>query len=285
MSNNPLQQFYRKEQLYVSLPSGGKFYDDSVVELTGNDEVGILPMTAADEVLFRNPDALLNGKAIKDVIASCVPAIKNVDNLLTNDIDAIVVGIRHASYGDELDINAKCPECGEDNSFALSMDMTLTSAEKLDAEYPVNLDNGLTAFIRPYNFDDSLVAIKKAFEQNNVIRNIENPSFSEEQKIKIIGDSISSLSKLNFELVSHCVMRVYKEGATEEETIDVTNHKQIAEFINNIGRNDIKKIQDVLDRINNIGIKKDYEATCSNCEHSWSVPIDFNPATFFTESL
>lgn len=289
MSNNvnPLQQFYRTEKLYVSLPSGGKFYEDGVVELTEEGEIGIRPMTAADEVLFKNPDALLNGKAIKDVILSCVPSVKKVEALLTNDIDTIVVAIRHASYGDVLDITSDCPKCGEENKFGLSMDNTLESAENLEESYPVNIDNGLTAFIRPYNFANSMLAIKKAFEQNNAVKNVENPSFTEEQKLKMLGDSVDVLSKLNFELVAKCIMRVYKEGATDDETIDVTNEKHIADFAKNIGRDDIKKIQSRLEEINNIGIKKDFNGTCTNeeCKHKWDIPIDFNPATFFTESL
>ena len=282
---NPLQQFYRQEKVFVTLPSGGKFYDEGVVDLNEDGEVGVRPMTAADEVLFKNPDALLSGKAIKDVIKSCVPAVKNVNELLTNDIDTLVVAIRHASYGDELDITADCPECSTKNTYQLSTDNTLASADKLEESYPVNISNGLTAFIRPYNFENSLVAIKKAFEQNNAMKQIENPGFTEEQKLKLLGDSLDSLSTLNFKLIARCIMRVYKEGSNDEETIDVTNSSHIEEFTKNIGRDDIQKIQSKLEDINKVGIKKEFNATCEKCEHTWEVPIDFNPATFFTESL
>jgi hypothetical protein len=284
-NNNPLQQFYRTEKLQVKLPSKGKFYDDGVVDLNDDNEVGVQPMTAADEVLFKNPDALLNGKAIKQVIKSCVPSIKKVESLLTNDIDTIIVAIRHASYGDTLDVEATCPECNEDNKFGLSMENTLETSEILEENYPVNLANGLTAFIRPYSFDDSLLAIKKAFEQNNAVKNVESPAFTEEQKMKMLGDSVEVLAKLNFNLIAKCIMRVYKEGESEEDTVDVTDRNHIEDFTKNISREDIHKIQEKLEIINNIGIKKDFNATCSKCEHSWNVPIDFNPATFFTESL
>ena len=282
---NPLEQFYRKEQTYIPIPSNGNFYDDGVIELNDANEVGIRPMTAADEVLFKNPDALLNGSAVKDVIKSCVPAVKDVDKLLTNDVDTLIVAIRHASYGNELDVSVACPECNHEGTFSLSMDMTLESSTKLDESYPVNLSNELTAFIRPYTYKESLIAIRKTFEQNNVIKSVEDPSLSEEQKLKIVGSTIESLSKLNFDLVSHCVLKIYRSGETDEDEINVTDNKYISDFINNINRGDIKKIQDKLEEINNIGIKKEFTAKCEKCEHSWEVPIDFNPATFFTESL
>jgi hypothetical protein len=286
MSNNqqqnPLSQFYRVEKIYVSLPSGGVFYDPGVVELNDDSEVGIKAMTAADEVLFKNPDALLNGEAIRKVILSCVPQVNKPENLLSNDIDTLMTAIRHASYGDKLEIEAACPNCKHNNTFNLSMEHTLSTAEKLEESYPVNLSMGLTAYVRPYTFNESSKAIKKSFEENNIIRNLENPSFSEEHKMKILGNSIDSLSKLSFELVANCVMRVCGSGDSE---IDVTDKKHINEFIKNVGREDARKIQDKLDKINAIGIKKEFGATCTECGTEWEVPIDFNPATFFTASL
>lgn len=282
-NNNPLAQFYRVEKLYVSLPSGGNFYAPGVVALNDDDEVGIKAMTAADEVLFRNPDALLNGEAIKHVITSCVPQVNKPELLLTNDIDTLITAIRHASYGDELEVNADCPNCKHENKFSLSMELTLSTAEKLEESYPVNLSMGLTAYIRPYTFTESSKAIKKSFEQNNVVKSLENPSFSEEQKMKILGSSIDKLSKLSFELVSNSVQRIY--GNINDNEIDVTDRKHIDEFISNVGREDAKKIQDKIEKINSIGIKKEFGAKCSECNHEWEVPIDFNPATFFTASL
>jgi len=284
MSNesNPLRQFYRTEKLWISLPSDGNFYDD-VLELNSNNEIGIFSMTAADEVLFKNPDALLSGDAIKRTIQSCVPGIKKVEALLSNDVDTLIVAIRHASFGDSLDVVSACPECGVESTFSLPIEETLSSADKLDKEYPINLDSGVTVFIKPHTFADNLIAISKSFEQNNIIKNVENPSFDENQKIKMLGQSIDTLAKMNFDLVGNCVMRVYKDDG--EDGIDVTNVKHIKEFIKNIGRGDIKKIQNKLEEINNIGINKEFEATCEKCEYTWNVPIDFNPTTFFTDSL
>ena len=274
---NPLRQFYRTEKVWVSLPSDGNFYEDGVLELNSNKELGVFPMTAADEVLFKNPDALLSGDAIKRTIISCVPGVKKVESLLANDVDTLIVAIRHASYGDELDVSSECPECFTENKFALSIDSTLTSSDTLEESYPVNLDSGVTVFLKPYTFTD------KAFEQSNTVKNIDSPALDEKAKFKLLGDSISSMAKMSFDLISNCIMRVYKEDG--ENTIDVTNKKHIKEFAADMARADIKKINDEIEKINGIGINKDFEATCEKCEHKWTVPIDFNPATFFTDSL
>lgn len=283
-NQNPLSQFYRVEKIYVTLPSGGKFYDDpNVVILNDDGEVGIKAMTAADEVLFRNPDALLNGEAIRKVISSCVPQVNKPEKLLSNDIDTLITAIRHASYGDQLDVEAPCPNCSHKNKFGLSIESTLSSSDKLAESYPINLSMGPTVYVRPYTFTESCKAIKKSFEQKNVVKHLEDPDISEEQKMTIIGSSISNLADMSFELVRDSVIKIC--GEFEGEEFVVTDRNQINEFISNTGRDDAKKIQDKIEEINAIGIKKEFDAKCSECGTEWSVPIDFNPATFFTESL
>ena len=51
-------------------------YSDDVLD-TSIEEHPVLPMTAKDELIMKNPDALLNGDAVIQVIESCVPTIKN----------------------------------------------------------------------------------------------------------------------------------------------------------------------------------------------------------------
>ena len=48
---NPLIQAYRKPALYVSLPSGGKFYDPKP-KLSVDGELAIYAMTARDELIL-----------------------------------------------------------------------------------------------------------------------------------------------------------------------------------------------------------------------------------------
>lgn len=72
--SNPLAGYFRKPELYVQIPTAGAFNPE--IEKTVLDEIGILPMTAIDEISMTNPDALLNGEAFVELIKSCVPTIR-----------------------------------------------------------------------------------------------------------------------------------------------------------------------------------------------------------------
>ena len=72
-NTNPLGKYYRQPQIYIKLPSGGRYYPKEVYTPTETGEIPILPMTAKDEMAFKTPDAMINGQSTVDVIKSCVP--------------------------------------------------------------------------------------------------------------------------------------------------------------------------------------------------------------------
>ena len=101
---NPLAKYYRAPGPHVKIPSGGRFSEIDTTMLSVNGEIPVYPMTAADEILVKNPDALLNGFAVEELIKSCVPAVKNVRSLAAQDIDVLLLAIKLASYGDKMEV-------------------------------------------------------------------------------------------------------------------------------------------------------------------------------------
>ena len=107
---NPLQRFFRQPAIYIRLPSEGKYYPDGSITIPPNGELPVYPMTAMDEITYRTADALFNGSAVINVIKSCVPNIVDPWQMPTVDVDAVLVGIRIASYGHELELESRCPQ-------------------------------------------------------------------------------------------------------------------------------------------------------------------------------
>ena len=89
--------------------------------MPANGELPVLPMTTLDEVTYRTPDALFNGSAVVSVIQSCVPNIKNAWGMPSMDIDTILVAIRIATYGHELDMSTECPACATEADYGVDL--------------------------------------------------------------------------------------------------------------------------------------------------------------------
>ena len=118
---NPLNKYYRQPSIYVGLPSGGEFYDNTVFTKTTTGEIPVLPMTAKDEMAFKTPDAMLNGQATVDVIKSCCPNILDPWKLINYDMDTLLIAIRIASYGETMDFTANVPVINEEITHTVNL--------------------------------------------------------------------------------------------------------------------------------------------------------------------
>ena len=275
---NPLAQFYRQEAFRVKLPSRGAYYDESIIVLDDNLEIGIIPMTSQDEQTLKTPDALLTGKALVDVIKSCVPDVKNPKGLLACDIDAIMISIRRASYGDEADMSSECPKCEKENTYGVDLETIVNNTETLESSYEVVLPQGLTVFLMPGTFDTLIKQYKVAFENQKAQRAMTHGA-SEEAAIHLFSKAFKDLTKLNFELVLNAIIKIIFTDEEGEEQ-EITNKKFIAEFLSNVDRSSVEIIDEKLAEINKVGIERTYKAVCTECSHTWDTSIEFNPVNF-----
>ena len=283
--SSTLHSFYRTPKTYTQIPSRGVFYDQSVLEMiTETQEIGIKAMTSQDEMLFKNPDALLNGDAVTNALKSCVSGLKDPKKLFSNDVDALIVAIRIASFGDDMDIKMQCPECNEDNTFGFSLSNCLSTMKFIEDSYDVTLGNGLRVNIHPYYYSDTIKALLTTFEQSKLIRALEDTDTSEDEKLKVFSKSFNTLLNSNIDMMVNSINYV----AHDENNIKVDNtpknRKELVDFVKNIEKSDSDIIQEKIREINSIGINKNTHATCTKCKHEWDTTIEIDPVVFFSGS-
>lgn len=282
--NNPLLKYYRTPKAAVVLPSQGAYYkDNDVVDLSGGEELPILPMTAQDEIMMKNPDALLNGEAINTVIRSCVPAVKKPKKLLSCDVDALLIGIRSASYGESSEVSATCPECSQENVYGINFESLLETSEKLESVYEVVLSSGVTVNIRPSTFETVIKQQRAFFEGSKIKKILDDVNLPDENRLKLFSESFTKLSNLNFELMIDSIVSVVVTDDNGQIQA-VQDRKMISEFVRNIESGDVERIEKMIRDVNSHGVKKELDATCKNCGHTWSVPVEFNESNFFLGS-
>ena len=127
---NPLMDFARKVECSVKIPSQGLLYDEDTIEFNAIGEVDIMPMLPNDELSIVNPESLISGDAIIGLIKSCCPGVKRPEDLYYPDVNVILLGIRKATYGDELIQTGVCPECWKKKLEIEEKEMDRISKEK-----------------------------------------------------------------------------------------------------------------------------------------------------------
>lgn len=279
--HNPLNQFMRVPEIYIKLPSQGKFNNPDDVQLTSSGELGVSAMTTKDDLTLKSPEGLLNGESISSIIQSCCPGIKYVNNLPAPDLDVILLAIRHATYGDDMDFDIKCPKCDHEAIYSISISDSLANMEFLDDEYFVKLANGVTIYVRPFNYENSIKESLQKYNESQAVKLLIDEDLNKNlEKAKLFTKSLHNLADLMTELCAECVIKILD---TENNEIEATK-EHINEFIKFLPKKDAELIQNKIAEINSIGVSKEKTIICDKCDHKWTTNINFDPAAFFGNS-
>lgn len=206
--NNPLKKYFRQPKIYLRLPSKGKYYPPGALEMTESGELPVYPMTAKDELLFKTPDALLNGEATVDVIKSCIPAIKNPWAMPSIDSDAVLIAIRLATYGEKLEITTKVPGTGTERDFEIDLRILLDQLISFEYEPLVPVDENITIELRPTTYKEFTENSLKTFEEQRIFRLANDDSIPDNQKLQAFANSFKKLTDLTINLVVNSIAAI-----------------------------------------------------------------------------
>ena len=271
---NPLSSFYRQPKIYVRLPSKGKFYEPGSLDLSENGEYPVYAMTAKDELLFKTPDALLNGTSTVELIKSCIPAILNPWVMPNIDLDFALIAIRIATYGDKMDVGTNCPHCDAENSY----DMDLTAWLDIFNNFIYNTDiavDPLTVHVRPYTYKEVTKTALKSMEQQRIFQVINDDTISDEVKLEKFGASFLKLTELTVDVIADCITAIDTPDGS------VSDKDMIKEFIANCSKDIFQKIQDHVVQMKELIEFKAQDVTCGECSKPFSLPVTMDQSNFF----
>ena len=278
---NPLTKFMRQPKIYIELPSKGKYWAPNSINIPENGQLPIFSMTARDELLFKTPDALMNGQAVVDVIQSCVPDIKNAWATPNIDLDMILVAIRIATYGETLSMTYKVPVIDEEGDYDINLHQFIDQISQTQWIEAVPISDELTVYVKPLTYKHMSNISQKSFETNKIMQIANDSSLDDQQKTAMITTSFRTLTDLTTEMLVSSVF-IIKTYDTE-----VTESRYIKEFIENIDKN----IADIIQHhINDLKAQNDIkpiqlhtslEQQESGAPKTFEVPISFDNSTFF----
>lgn len=272
--DNPLRKHFRQPAIYISLPSSGRWYEPNSLVMPPNRELPVLPMTATDEITSRTPDALFNGSAVISVIASCVPAIKNPWSVPSCDINVLLIGIRIASYGHDMNIASRCPKCSHDHEFVLDLRKLLESLGRPDYDKKLQIGD-LTFGFRPLTYrqinDNNILQ----YEDQKLMRIMNQTDLTDQKKMELIGDSFRKITQLTMIAVSQCIAAISTDSSI------VTDQNHIAEYLVNCEKDIFNQIRDHIGELKTVSDFRPLDLTCENCGHQYQQEFSLDISNFF----
>lgn len=272
---NPLAKHFRQPAIYLKLPSQGNFWPEGSINLPLNNEIPILPMSTRDEVVLKTPDALLNGQGVVDVIQSCCPNIVDAWQTPSIDVDAIIIAIRIASYGQNMDVTATCPHCSAQSEYTVNLTQMLSTLDTPSYDTPLSTSD-LSIKLKPQAYFSANKTNMIAFEEQQIIRSLGEIEQNPDQASVIFNLHLNKLVDLNIELLA---------GSTEyiktAEGITVSQTDFIVDFYKNCDPKIVKQVRSKLDELIRQAGLKPISVACTECSEHFDLNITFDFSSFF----
>lgn len=272
---NPLAGYFRQPAIYIKLPSGGKWWDDDALDLPESGEIPVFAMTTKDEVILRTPDALMNGQGIVDVMQSCCPNIKNAWNMPGVDVDAVLIAIRIATYGNNMGFDSKCPHCEEENEHEIDLTKPLSSIVCPNYKDLVEYKD-LKIKLKPQHYFGVNRANMVGFEEQKIVSILNMTEMEPDVKSAQLADSMKRLVALGIEAVVDSTD--YIELTDGDRIVD---KGFLTEFYNNAESSVIRLMQDKMEKINAEIKVKPLNLMCNECSKEYKIELTFDYANFF----
>jgi hypothetical protein len=272
--NNPLQQYFRQPAIYIKLPSQGKFYAQNAIDLPVNGELPVYPMTAIDEITYRTPDALFNGQATVTVVESCVPNIKDVWSIPAMDVDTLLIAIRIASYGHDMEFTTTCPKCQNISDHALDLRTALAAITPPD--YSTSIKSGdMEIFLRPMSYQNLNDNNRLQYTNQKMLQNLPESNIDDEEKMSALTAALKKITDITIKAIAQSIAAVKTPAALVTET------EYIEELLHQCDKKLFTTIRDQIVKLKAQSEMQPLNMSCPNCQHEYEQTVTLDMTSFF----
>jgi hypothetical protein len=274
MSNNPLKQYFRQPAIYVRLPSQGKFYPPGAINMPPTGELPVYPMTAIDEITYRTPDALFNGQATVNVLQSCIPDIKDAWSTPAMDIDTLLISIRIASYGHDMDFGTKCPKCGHECEHTVDLRSVMDLMRTPDYNSSLKLGD-MEIFFKPMTYKNINDNNAVQYENQKLLQILPDGEIPDAEKMSALGAALKRITDVTVTALAQSIAVVKTPQALVSES------EYLEELLKNCDRTVFNRIRDCIVELKSQSEMDSMKLNCPECNNEYEQAITLDMSSFF----
>ena len=272
MTPNPLQKYFRQPKIYISLPSKGLYYEAGAFQGDYN-QVPIFSMTGMDELIFKTPDALFSGESTKQVVESCCPYIKNANLMPGIDLDAVLIAIKIATFGDKMTVTQNCRNCGTENDYEIGLSQFLEYFSTLKFINTVQISDTMSIKIRPLQYAEMNYFSIENFKLQKTL--YQTAEIEDDKKQEVIDKIYKDLSELQLQLFLTSIESVNTPDGS------VTEKAFIEDWLRNVERETYNSIKKKMEENKDQWAIPEQTVKCSNCGHEGKIQVTLDQSNFF----
>ena len=277
-----LAKYKRQPKIYLTLPSGGKWYKDNPVEKSGSGELPIYSMTAKDELLMKTPDALMNGEATVETIKSCCPLINDPWQMPMVDVDAVLVAIRIATYGEKMEMEIPISGLKEPTTENIEIDLRKVLDGYQSNQWIDTVEwQDLKFRLAPLTYKQSTDLFQSTYENQRLATILQDEKTSDADKMEAFKIGFKKLSQVTLNTVLGHVKAIETPDGTEEDP------NVIKDFFDNTDKDTFLAVSDHLEKMRKTftakpqKFKVPQEHVDNGAPEEIEVPMIFDQSNFF----
>lgn len=272
MANNPLKKYFRQPKVYIDLPSKG-IYNQPGTLSSDPTKLPIFGMTGMDEILFKTPDALLNGEATAKVIESCCPTIVDSWDLSLLDLDLVLVAIRIATHGNTMTVTHTCTSCQAVNDYDIELGNIVQHFANCEYDSKIVMKD-ITIKIHPLNYKQWTEFQLKNFAIQRRLAQTIGITDKDEQS-KNIGLLFEQVSQVQTEMLFAQI-----EAVETQEGV-VNQREFIREWLVNSDADVFEALRIQVDKNRTAWQIPKIDVDCTECNAKNQLAIEMDQSTFF----
>ena len=276
---SPLKKYKRQPKVFIDLPSQGKYSSTGTLNNDVYTQLAVYSMTAGDEILFKTPDALINGEATARVIQSCIPSIQNPWDLPTFDLDTVLIAIRMATYGSSMTVQSKCPHCKSTHTYDVELTGLLDFYRTIEYTDTLVVDE-FTIKLHPINYrqltDNQKISVQLQRAMDVQVRNFEN---NEEAKNQFVDNILTQIAEHSIKIIFDNIESITVDGETE------TDRGEIIEFMTQSDAKIFQTVKEHIEKQSRIWRTPSQTVVCGTeeCKKSHKILVSLDQSDFFAK--
>jgi len=275
-TESPLKKHKRQPKLYISLPSGGRWYNDKILHNGAHSDLPVFSMTANDEILFKTPDAMVTGNATVENIKSCIPSILDPWAIIQLDIDSILCAIRISSYSELMTVGHKCPKpnCGVENQYQINLSKYLEFFATREFKDTIHVDD-YTIILKPLTYRKWTEVQKKTITLQRALYTQSAQIENDEEKLEFQDKIAIAINELAIQTIFDYISSVEIGGEIE------TDKDEIISWMKDVDLTIFQKVKAVIEQNASDWRTPVEDVVCESCGSENKLQVSLDNSDFF----
>jgi hypothetical protein len=217
---------------------------------------------------------LFNGTAVIKIFESCVPNVKDAWGMPSIDVDTLLVAVRIATYGHNMDVNTACPNCDAQNEYQLDLRNVLENIKVPDYETSIDVQ-GMKFYFRPLSYLQMNENNQLQFDDQKAMQSVSDADINDREKMKLLGESFLRITALTIKSIAQSISAIRTADAVVTET------QHILEFLQNCDRQAFGTVRDHIIKLKQESETAPLKITCAECSTGFDQPFTLDMSNFF----